>query len=465
MRRLLLVIPLLFFVYAVKSQVLNPDSLLNIIATSKDVQTRVETARHYTWHYAFKGPDSATYCASRLLKIGQGRKYDDITAMGKQFMAYSAALANETYKALSFNIEALKMAEKVQNNFLFAFVYNGYGNIYITFNAEKSIEYYKKALRSLDGSSSAASHLMKLSALTNVGTRFIAQKAYDSAFVYLKKAEEIIVLLHDASQSSGNLYHSLGSLYLGLNQPKLAYAYYKSALENALRLNEDGNRRYAYVGLAKYYIAIGELDSALHCLNTAHEGLDLSKARYWVIESAVMLYEIYKAKGNDKEALRNLEISRTVQLKSDSAAQLQQVEALSFEEDRRQMEVAAEKSKLAEERKHNLQYVAIAVGIITLLILFFTLSRSIIVKEKFIEFFGVLALLAVFEFINLFIHPYLAYATNDSPVLMLLILIGIGALLVPLHHRLEKWITKRMVEKNKKIRLAAAKKTIQQLEG
>ena len=49
--------------------------------------------------------------------------------------------------------------------------------------------------------------------------------------------------------------------------------------------------------------------------------------------------------------------------------------------------------------------------------------------------------------------------------LMLFILIGIGALLVPLHHRLEKWITEIMVEKNKKIRLDAAKRTIATLEG
>jgi hypothetical protein len=48
---------------------------------------------------------------------------------------------------------------------------------------------------------------------------------------------------------------------------------------------------------------------------------------------------------------------------------------------------------------------------------------------------------------------------------MLVVLIAIGALLIPLHHKLEKWITKIMVEKNKKIRLEAAKKTIQQLEG
>ena len=36
-------------------------------------------------------------------------------------------------------------------------------------------------------------------------------------------------------------------------------------------------------------------------------------------------------------------------------------------------------------------------------------------------------------------------------------------MLVPLHHKLEKWITKIMVEKNKKIRLEAAEKTIRLL--
>ena len=73
--------------------------------------------------------------------------------------------------------------------------------------------------------------------------------------------------------------------------------------------------------------------------------------------------------------------------------------------------------------------------------------------------------MAVFEFINLLIHPYLARLTNDSPPLMLLILIGIGALLVPLHHKLEHWIAHALTEKNKQIRLAAAKKTIAHLEG
>jgi hypothetical protein len=77
---------------------------------------------------------------------------------------------------------------------------------------------------------------------------------------------------------------------------------------------------------------------------------------------------------------------------------------------------------------------------------------------------GVLALLIVFEFLNLLLHPFLESVTNHTPLLMLLALVCIAAFLIPLHHRVEKWSTAKLVEKNKKIRLANAKKTIEKLE-
>ncbi len=84
--------------------------------------------------------------------------------------------------------------------------------------------------------------------------------------------------------------------------------------------------------------------------------------------------------------------------------------------------------------------------------------------KRLITFFAVLGLLIVFEFINLLIHPWLAEFTNDSPVLMLLTLVIIAALLIPLHHKMEHIIKEKLVKKNKAIRLAAAKKTIERLE-
>jgi hypothetical protein len=137
---------------------------------------------------------------------------------------------------------------------------------------------------------------------------------------------------------------------------------------------------------------------------------------------------------------------------------------MTFDEDLRQQELAADKLKASDERKQNIQYALIALGITILLSLYLLLSRSFITNTKMIEFFGVISLLIVFEFLNLLLHPFLEKVTHHSPVLMLLALVCIAALLVPLHHKAEKWATHKLIEKNKKVRLAAAKKTIRQLE-
>ena len=86
------------------------------------------------------------------------------------------------------------------------------------------------------------------------------------------------------------------------------------------------------------------------------------------------------------------------------------------------------------------------------------------VNPKIIEFLSVIALLIVFEFFNLLIHPLLEKVTHHSPVLMLLALVLLAALLIPLHHKLEHWAVHKLIEKNKQSRLEAAKKTIEQLE-
>jgi NADH:ubiquinone oxidoreductase subunit 3 (subunit A) len=147
-----------------------------------------------------------------------------------------------------------------------------------------------------------------------------------------------------------------------------------------------------------------------------------------------------------------------------SNEKINRLQTLEFNEQLRQQEVASEKAKSEEERKQNIQYALIAIVLVTLIILFLFLSRSFITNTKLISFFGVIALLLVFEFLNLILHPFLERITHHSPILMLLALVCIAALLVPLHHKIEKWITVKLVEKNKATRLANAKKTIEKLE-
>ena len=154
---------------------------------------------------------------------------------------------------------------------------------------------------------------------------------------------------------------------------------------------------------------------------------------------------------------------RLTMLTKDSLLSLEKVksiQALTFQEQLRQQEAEAEKIKAAEERKENIQYALIALTIISFVIIFLVLSRRYITNTKLIQFLSIVALLVVFEFLNLLLHPFLENITHHSPVLMLLSLVCIAALLVPLHHKLEHWATHKLVEKNKAMRLAAAKKTI-----
>ncbi|MEO6820819.1 MAG: hypothetical protein ABI204_13890 [Ginsengibacter sp.] len=46
----------------------------------------------------------------------------------------------------------------------------------------------------------------------------------------------------------------------------------------------------------------------------------------------------------------------------------------------------------------------------------------------------------------------------------MLALVAIASLLIPFHHKMEHWKKEKMVEKNKAIRLTAAKKTIEKLD-
>ena len=70
----------------------------------------------------------------------------------------------------------------------------------------------------------------------------------------------------------------------------------------------------------------------------------------------------------------------------------------------------------------------------------------------------------VFEFVNLLLGPFVDRLTNRSPIWMLVIMVCIAAILIPVHNQLDKLVTQKLVEKNKKIRLAAAKKIIASLE-
>jgi len=184
-----------------------------------------------------------------------------------------------------------------------------------------------------------------------------------------------------------------------------------------------------------------------------------------LVATSDILYSLYEGHSNSDSAYYYLKVNHLYQDSLRIEQKTNQLQAIIASQQIKETERNAREAQAEEDRRHNIQYAAIALGLVLLIMVFLLLSRSIIVNTRIIEIVGVIGLLIVFEFINLVVHPYLVHLTSDSPILMLLILVLIASIIVPLHHQLEHWIKHRLVEKNKTIRLAAAKRTIEKLEG
>ena len=125
------------------------------------------------------------------------------------------------------------------------------------------------------------------------------------------------------------------------------------------------------------------------------------------------------------------------------------IQTLTFNEQLRQMEIAEQKRKDVQARKRNLELMGIAIFIPMFFFLVLLLGRRK-VKSRTVEFLGILSLLFVFEFIVLSAHPYIGRWTHESPIWMLLILVAIAAVLIPLHHKSETWIKRKLARSPKR---------------
>ena len=398
----------------------------------------------------------------------------------------------------------LKIASDTNQDSLFAKTYLQIGSYF------RTIGDYKQALeyqfKSLSFAERAKSNYNIWLATKEVGVTFKELKNYNEALRYLKKAEKFLKeVILESTDASNRTYTHLSEVFLGLGQPdsalrciqlanestvkeKDAYGYarvlyifasvYKAKSDTDLAESyykkciafSDAENIYApYVtattdyGQYLYYTKQYNLSKA-YTLNGFNKAKD-AKNKVGMIDAAALLRKVYYALGQKDSSYFYADVKDAYSDSVFNEQQRNQIQNLSFSQQIKEKEEQAKLSEEADQRKQNIQYALIALGIIVLLTLYLLLSRSFITNTKMIEFFGVVALLIVFEFLNLLLHPFLEKITHHSPVLMLLVLVCIAALLVPLHHKVEHWATAKLVEKNKKIRLASAKKTIEELEN
>lgn len=406
-------------------------------------------------------PELIIETARKLLWQAQ-ENHDIISeATAYSFFGHGYRLSGNRIKGLNYHLKAVQLAEESGNQSLMALVENQMAHIYKDRDEnEKAIQLYLSAGTHAE---KGTNKIIQVWALMNAGATYLNAGLLDSALMFLQRAYEGSIQLKYENQLA-YILTNLGGVQSKLGNPALAVTYYHMAIQQALKNKSIRYENLAYTGIAEHYNSVQQPDSCIWYSKKAISVVDNSVFDYLRLKPARMLTEMYQYTNCDS----TLKYARIARVASDSLTNrqaTQQIFLMTVDEELRQQELAAEKEKAEAQRRQNIQYALLGLGIILIVSLFVLFSHSFIASTRFIHFCSVIALLLVFEFLNLVLHPFLAKITHHTPALLLLGLVCIAGLLVPLHHRLEKWAITRLVEKNKEVQLALAKKIMDELGG
>ena len=437
----------------------NLDSLLPKIKAEKN-----DSARYYLAMSALTisetNPVEDMHNSEIILLHGQ--KNNDLVCqvLGYCCLCYDYIAFGNKVKSLEFGIKANQTAEKSNNYRLKTFAKAMLALTYLTMGDFAKAESYNKA--AMETGSKYETDIISVCAVNDMGTIYLAMGKIDSALVYTQKAYEMAIK-SGINYWLTSTYLQFGSIHAAMKNSSLALNYWNLALNEANRIGSPKFVSTAYNAIAQFYYASNQSDSAKLYATRAISSVNNTAFYTLNVDPAKLLLNIYR-NSNVDSAFKYSEIYRTANDSLFNIRTLQQAQLMAVEEEARLAELKYEEEKSDEARKTNLEYTFIAIGIVSFFMIFLVFSRSYITNPKIIEFLSVIALLIVFEFFNLLIHPLLEKVTHHSPVLMLLALVLLAALLIPLHHKLEHWAVHKLIEKNKQSRLEAAKKTIEQLE-
>ncbi len=203
------------------------------------------------------------------------------------------------------------------------------------------------------------------------------------------------------------VYRDFGLVYEQLNEPELTNYYYKKGVR--------------YCDSMKYVRVLSQTAEfySLYLMKHAKykEAKDYALSGFMagkkmgnkgeLVATSNILYNLYDQHGSADSAYYYLKVNHIYQDSLQAEQKTNQLQAVIANQQIKEAEQSAKAAQDEEQRRHNIQYAAIALGLVLLVMIFLLLSRSVMVNTRTIEMVGVIGLLIVFEFINLVLHPYL----------------------------------------------------------
>lgn len=407
-----------------------------------------------------------SFACIEMYRIASSLNNDSLLAMSHNWTGdYFLFSKGDNITALEYLFKGIAFAEKANDKHSLSSLYLDIALAYFNLdNPDEAIKNIRRAGENLPGRSEPFYDYMVRQYQSAISNYFIMKHQPDSALYFIQALNETNMRLKSGVFESRAQILS-AQVYEQLGDEKLADIYYRMANTLADSMQFSNTKLIIKKKYTLYLIRKGNIEDAKQQAwqllgigaETGNTAMELAGAGF--------LRQVYDTLNMEDSAFYYSEKELALKDAAMSQNNLNKIQSLSFNEQLRVMEVSAEKAEAEEQRKLNIEYVLITFFLVLGMLIFLLLSRSTITSSKLITFLGAGALLIVFEFFTLLLTPFLKSITHESPALMLLAYVIIAALLVPAHHRLEKWMLAKLVEKNRRIRLENARKTIIALSG
>jgi tetratricopeptide (TPR) repeat protein len=278
-----------------------------------------------------------------------------------------------------------------------------------------------------------------------LGDNYEKLNQLDSALRYTNLGYELALRINNVPNRMIAL-NNLGNIHSKMQQGEIAMGYYRQGLSLEKELKDFEALCETTMGMAALFKKTGQADSSLHYARLSFATAREAGFTKRILNASTFLSACFKGMNRIDSAYYYQGITIAAKDSLFSQEKTREVQNLSFMEKIRQQEIEEADRLAREERKSNIQLLGIVTFISFFFGLLFVFSKRH-VNPKIIKFLGLLGLLLLFEFISLFLHPYIAKFTHHTPVYMLLILVAIAALLVPMHHQLQQWVTEKLAKK------------------
>lgn len=432
------------------------DSIARLLQAEKTDTGRVK----YTWQLAdainVYNPDTAQSLSQQALYLARKINYTEGESRSLGILANSFLKIGNYPRALELNLQKLAIEEKRNKPRNLGSVLMNIGIVYVYQDeCRKALEYYAQADSVIYGNNIED---LKFAILLNTGDAYNRLDISDSAYVYFNKALRVAREKADENRMGTSLT-GLGHSFKKIGSYGQSFQHYDSAIYYLSKVKNDEVLGEAALGLAELYALTGRSDSAIYFANysrlTAATGGFLSQE----LEACVFLKEYYRKIKKLDSAFAYADAEKQLNDTVNGRDKIRQLQVLSSNEQFRQRELEETRQKEKEERKQQLQLLLIGIFIPGLFLVTLLLSR-VSIQVKYIRLLGILSLLFLFEYLTLFMHPAVQRLTHHTPIWEILIFVGVAAILIPAHHRIEHWMIHKLVQN----RNSAAMKQQQKLE-